>query len=709
MSDYATRVLVFALITPLLLQTYAHAETKVGFRQLGSITPVVVQRGKKTVANIRSSFTLDGTHSVFFDRPGITAKFLETKPIKAPRRNRASAGTPFRFEFDVPSDQPLGIYELRVATKTAVSSVTHLLVTDFPVIEELPKRNNNTLETAQDIAIPAAVSGLCERTEDVDHYQFRGQAGEIVTFNVYAQRVTQAVHLMQSGNGSYHMDAILTLFGPYGQIVAQVDNYYGGDPFLAFEIPEDGTYTLQLRDTRYKGNAKYVYCIEVANKPFAHAVFPMVVQQGASTKAEISGYNLGDTTSVTLTATDTEETGWKQITINTSNGSTNPIDVKVSPNTQILSTGTNIAQSAAQSISLPCGINGRIMEDDPIQYFSFQARKGRYYAFEVEAHRHGSSLDSHLKILDKKGKKLGENDDSWHTKDSVYSFKAPADGTYFIELHDAIFRGGESFYFHLSAMEALPDFELTGEYYYAQIAPGTRMIWFAKVNRLNGFSGPIDIVVEGLPAGVTQTPVTIPPGMTHCAVILNCADDAPIGAALVEISGQAFITDYDGEQMQITRQGRVTCELQNQGGGQGRWPIHTQIVGVTEPLDLQSVTATPEDIALKPGEKKEISVTVKRNPEYQDPITIAMDFKYFRSILGAQLPPGVTVAKSSTAILNGKKTEAKVILEATRDARKLVKVERLPIAVLARVSITFSITTNYASNPIYLTTMPDGK
>ena len=69
-------------------------------------------------------------------------------------------------------------------------------------------------------------------------------------------------------------------------------------------------------------------------------------------------------------------------------------------------------------------------------------------------------------------------------------------------------------------------------------------------------------------------------------------------------------------------------------------------------------------------------------------------------ILGAQLPTGVTVSKESTGRLSGDTLEGKIVLEATD---KALQVERLPIAVLARVPITFSITTNYASNPVYLT------
>jgi hypothetical protein len=77
-----------------------------------------------------------------------------------------------------------------------------------------------------------------------------------------------------------------------------------------------------------------------------------------------------------------------------------------------------------------------------------------------------------------------------------------------------------------------------------------------------------------------------------------------------------------------------------------------------------------------------------------------MSFIYFTSILGEQLPRGVKMGSASTTRLTGKTLEGKIVLEATSQA---VPVERLPIAAIAGVSISFSINTFYASNPVYLT------
>ena len=61
------------------------------------------------------------------------------------------------------------------------------------------------------------------------------------------------------------------------------------------------------------------------------------------------------------------------------------------------------------------------------------------------------------------------------------------------------------------------------------------------------------------------------------------------------------------------------------------------------------------------------------------------------------LPPG---GECRGVRLAGDVLEGKIPLKASD---KALSVTRLPIAEIARVPITFSITTNYASNPVLLT------
>jgi hypothetical protein len=238
------------------------------------------------------------------------------------------------------------------------------------------------------------------------------------------------------------------------------------------------------------------------------------------------------------------------------------------------------------------------------------------------------------------------------------------------------------------------------------LAPGTRAVWFAQVTRYNGFAGPVKIDVAGLPRGVSFEPVTIPPGVEHCSVLLSAAADARVAASLVTLTGHAEYTQPDGKMETVVRRGRITCEQQGEGGGQYLWPCQTQIVGVVEKLDLVKVEATPSAITLAPGGKVEIAVRVERDKDYTDPVNLDMVFIHpqpFVAVkLGSQLPPGVSLGKASKLRLtgSGKTLEGKIVLEATSSALAL---ERFPITVLAGVNFSFTVNTTYGSNPVYLT------
>ena len=197
------------------------------------------------------------------------------------------------------------------------------------------------------------------------------------------------------------------------------------------------------------------------------------------------------------------EMGWKDLPLQVETGLTNPVPFKFSEHPQVVAVdGKHTAESAAE-LPVPGGISGRFTAPQQSHLFRFSAKKGEYYRFDVMSNRIGLPLDAVVEVQDTNGKKLTEADDGLQTKDPTLNFKAPADADYFVQIRDLHDRGGDRFQYHLTAEPSGPDFEVHGEYYYSQIAPGTRMAWFVKLKRLNGFDGPVEILVEDLPAGVT--------------------------------------------------------------------------------------------------------------------------------------------------------------------------------------------------------------
>ena len=300
---------------------------------------------------------------------------------------------------------------------------------------------------------------------------------------------------------------------------------------------------------RYAGSEKFTYCIEVSDRPHLTAMFPMAVQQGTTAELRPIGYGFDDAPPMPFTAAVDDSSGWRSVRYESTAGATNEAPVLISPHPQYVVAEASDTLETATPISLPSGVSGRISQPDTPQIFSFDAVQGHYYRFELEAARHGLPMDGLLEAFNADGKKLAEADDTrgsphagaWAAKDSRLHFRAPADGRYYIAVSDLNGGGGDRLVYYLKAEPDGPDFQLFGEYYYAMLAPGTRMLWFARIQRLNGFDGPVTLGIEGLPPGVELTPATIPAGMDHCALILSAADDAEIDAGLVRVYGTATV------------------------------------------------------------------------------------------------------------------------------------------------------------------------
>ncbi len=69
---------------------------------------------------------------------------------------------------------------------------------------------------------------------------------------------------------------MLTLYDAKGREVGYADDYtFHPDPVLSCRIPEDGEYTLEIRDAIYRGRADFVYRIAVGELPYVTGIFPL--------------------------------------------------------------------------------------------------------------------------------------------------------------------------------------------------------------------------------------------------------------------------------------------------------------------------------------------------------------------------------------------------------------------------------------------------
>ncbi len=671
-----------ALLALALLAGPAVAQTS--YPMITHVAPVAVQRGKTTVVTVAGQMNFAGTYKALFEGGGIRARVLPAKG-KAPALVRA-----VRLELTVAPDAAPGVREFRLASSLGVSSVGQLVVTEHPVVEE--KGDNNALARANPVPVPCVVAGRIEALEDVDYFKFKAKAGQTFTFEVHGARLQDKVHDLQK-----HVDPMLTLFDAEGRELAANDDFYFADPLLAHTFAADGDYYVQVRDSKYDGDPRWVYALLITDRPHATHVFPMAGNPGKTIAVEPVG-SAGKGKGVTLKAPS--EPGLHEVVLDLGGGkTTSPVPFLVSTLPQVMEVEPNDTPDQATRVAVPCGINGRIGAPRDLDHYVFKASKGKAIRVEVKARRFGtlyrSSLDSVIDVMTTKGAVLATNDDAFG-KDSALVFVPPADGDYVLRIRDLNNKGGPTAIYYVEVDWARPDFAVRIDGDKAMIGPGSRTAWFVQVDRRNGFQGPVRIDVKGLPPGVAVNALTVPPTMTQGLLVLSADKAATRDAQNVEVTGTGKIA-FGGEEKDEVRPATPIQEIYSPGGGRALFDVKMQTVAVTEPSDILDVQVSATEVVLRPGEEVRLEVTILRKAGHAKGVSLDVMLRHLGRVFGNALPPGVTLVEGKSKTLLGGGSKGHVVLRAAPTA---APIEKVPMAVLANVSINFVVKVHYASAPI---------
>jgi hypothetical protein len=261
--------------------------------------------------------------------------------------------------------------------------------------------------------------------------------------------------------------------------------------------------------------------------------------------------------------------------------------------------------------------------------------------------------------------------------DSRLDFDAPADGDYLVHLKDVRNLGGPGFAYRLTIREAAPDFTLVADPDNPNIPLGGSTPMTVTVNRLQGYEGPIEIEVKGLPQGLTASKAEIAAGEDSTVVVLSAAPgsnpDSP--PAHLEIEGHAVVNGHT-----ITRMANAGKDL--------------QVASIIPPPDV-TVRAEPDQVAIAPDKEVSVSLHVERKNGFKGRVPCDV----------VNLPPGIRVVNLG---LNGilvpeNESDATFKLRAAEWAKPIVQ----PIYVVANVES--NTTTQHPSPPIVLRVQSKGE
>lgn len=668
----------------------AHAQTS--FPMVTHAHPTAVQRGKTTEVVVTGQQNFFGAYKVLFQGTGLSADIVPTEAPKAQAPQKPTVNN-VKLKITVAPDAALGVRDFRIATSLGISSIGQLVVVDDPVVQEAAA--NNTPAQAQALTLPCVVAGKLEAVEDVDYFKFEAQAGQTLTFELFCARIQDRIHDLQK-----HAKPMLTLYDGEGRELAANDTFFFADPLLSFTVPKAGTYYLQVRESTYDGDPRWVYALVATNRPYISHVFPLAGNPGKTLDLEPVGSARLKKNKVTFKVP--ESLGVQQVQFDVDGVKTNPATFIVSSLPQVVEQEPNDEPEKATRLTLPVGINGKIGVKRDLDHYVFTAKKGQAIRFELKARRFGTLLNSGLhgvlEIMNPKGVVLAVNDTS-HGQEAALVFTPTADGDHILRVRDLNSKGGDHFVYFIEADFATPDFVLRCDPDKAMIGPGSSTAWYVHVTRVNGFTGPVEVQVKGLPKEITATPLTIPASMTQGLIVLTANPAAQPLAANVEVIGTAKVKHADGKEETLVRSATPNQEIYSPGGGRARFDVDLQTVAITEPSDILLVEVSTTNISLKPGQEAKIDVTIHRRPDYDKSISLDVILQHLGSIIGNPLPPGVTIVPGKSKTLLGTTSKGHITLKADP---KAAPIDNVPISVLCHVSINFVVKVSYSSPVILL-------
>lgn len=300
-----------------------------------------------------------------------------------------------------------GLRHLRFTGNGAVFNPIPFFIGDKPEVFEplsLPPPGKPPVPL---VTLPAVLNGRILPRE-ADSFRFQAQKGQCYTFRLYGRALLPFI-----GDGvPGHFQPVLQILNRQGKEVAfRDDTYFDPDPVLIFNAPDDGEYTLIVRDAIYRGREDFVYRIDVSegSRPYELLQLP----------------------------------DWKL-----------PLK-KIG------------ADAETFQVAFPCAVEGTIMPGKS-QKVRFALKKGAPAVLEIYARRALSPLDSRLRLFGPDGKVIAVNDDFprpkigpvYHHADSYLRFTAQEDGVYTAEISDTAGAGGNDYRYRLRISEPRPDFRI---------------------------------------------------------------------------------------------------------------------------------------------------------------------------------------------------------------------------------------------------------
>lgn len=554
--------------------------------------PMGGQAGSQVEITI-SGENLDDADELTFSDPRLSAtRKLDTagKPV------------PNQYVVTIAADCPVGIHEARLMTRLGISSSRVFSVGSLPEVKVT--KANTTVANAMELKVNSICNAVMTQRA-VDHYLFEAHKGQRVIVDCAAKGIDSK------------LDVVLVVADSAGRDLL-VERRSG---ILDFTAPEDNKYVIKVHELTYKGGPAYFYRLALSELPPGAAI----VRQ-PSTKT-VNSFSWPPTGLPEQAATKDLE-----------------------PN--------NVA-AKSQKISLPCDIAGSFFPAADVDVFEFEAKKGDVWWVEVASERFGLPTDPAILVQHVTGSgneekltdvvELSDIPSPVKVSSNGYAYDGPPynagssdvlgklviqqDGIHRLQLSDLFggTRNDPRNVYRLVIRKAAPDFAVVAWALHMELRNGDRnalskpialrggstMALEVVVIRRDGFNGDIDLVMEGLPEGMTAQGLKIPAGQSRGMMLVTANQNAPRSIGSAKFYGRAQI---DG--VTVTRPGRLASFSWPIPDSWGEIPIPRLLADVpvsVSGIDLAPITIAATGNAMREavaGEKLTIPLTLTRRSEF---------------------------------------------------------------------------------------------
>ena len=538
---------------------------------------------------------------LLFSHPGITATPIlsgEGKPEKD------------RFLVTIAADVPPGLHDARMMTALGVSSPRVFTIGTHP--EALRTAANTTPAQAFPLA-PGMVCNAQATAQAADYYRLELQKGQRVVVDCAARGIESKLR------------PVLILADATGaDLVAE---RRGG--LLDFTAPATATYLVKLHDLSFQGGPECFYRLLAHDLP---AGAPLPERQAAV--APVLTFS------------------WPPPGL---------------PATPAIEEIEGADPKAAQQVTLPLDLGGRFFPAADVDSFEFEATAGDVWWIEVASERIGAPTNPAV-VVERRlpagpDGAPGAFEDVAELADipapikpstNHYAYDGPpyeagsADclgrleiketGTHRLQIRDLFggTRDDPQAIYRLTIRKAQPDFALVCWPLHMELRNGDRAalskplalraggsvcLEVAAIRR-DGFDGPIDLSVTGLPEGVSATGLRIPAGATRGQILVSVSDSPPRNLASISITGRGTAGGAPMErrcrlagQCWPIRDGwseipfpRLLADATLSAGGSEPSPLtlRTTGAGVTQASPLEAVEGTAIDVPLELIKRAEV-------------------------------------------------------------------------------------------------------